>query len=144
MKIMRTVAALTVFSIAPALAAEGWLTDFDAAFAKAKREKKAVLIEFTGSDWCKPCIEMQKKVFSKKDFLARASADFVLLKLDFPNNNPAVKKKNAPYAEKYKISVFPTVVLLDANRKEFHRFTASDYPSTSTFLKHLKTSLKRK
>jgi thioredoxin-related protein len=87
---------------------------------------------------------MHKNVFSKKSFILEASKDFILVELDFPNGNPEVKKKNAPYADKYKIEGFPTVVLFDKDAKEFTRFVASKYPSTSKFLAHLKSSLARK
>jgi thioredoxin-related protein len=39
-----------------------WLTDFDAAKAKAKSDHKLVLLEFTGSDWCSYCKLMQAEV----------------------------------------------------------------------------------
>ncbi len=129
---------------AAVFAAEGWQTDLEAAFERSKKEKKPVLVEFTGSDWCQPCIEMRKKVFSKEDFIRKASEDFILVELDFPNGDPELKKKNAPYAAKYKVSAFPTIVLFDEKQEEFHRFIASEYNTPEKFLAHLKRSLKRK
>lgn len=126
---------------ATALAGEGWMTDFDAAFKKAAKEKKPVLVEFTGSDWCPPCKQMRKDVFTKKDFITKASKDFILVELDFPRGNPDVAAKNKPYAEKYKVTGFPTVILFDHDKKEFNRFVASKYPSVEKFLAHLKKSL---
>jgi len=102
------------------------------------------MLEFTGSDWCPPCIMMSKKVFSKEEFLKQASEKFVLVHLDFPNGDPELKKKNEPYAEKYEIEGFPTVVLLDSEGKEFTRFFASQYPDIDLFLSHLETSLENK
>ena len=32
-----------------------WLTNYDTAISKAKKQKKNVLVYFTGSDWCPPC-----------------------------------------------------------------------------------------
>ena len=58
------VAALTSSAFSNTL--EGWTTDLDEAFKKAKSENKSVLVEFTGSDWCPPCIAMRKNVFSKR------------------------------------------------------------------------------
>ena len=77
-----SVAALvsTAFAKAPA----GWQTDVDAAIALAKKEGKSVMLEFTGSDWCPPCIMMKKEVFSKEEFFKAASKNFVLVHLDFP------------------------------------------------------------
>lgn len=118
-----------------------WSTDLEGAFARAKAENKAVLVEFTGSDWCPPCIAMRKNVFSKKEFISKASEKFILVELDFPNGNKAVKEKNQPYAEKYKIEGFPTVILFNAEGREFTRFYASEYPKTEAFLNHLDAAL---
>ncbi|HIX20459.1 MAG TPA: thioredoxin family protein, partial [Candidatus Akkermansia intestinigallinarum] len=41
--------------VAPAFAAE-WLTDLEAAKKQAAAENKAILVDFTGSDWCGYCI----------------------------------------------------------------------------------------
>ena len=38
--------------VAPCFAAEGWITDMDAAKKQAAEQKKDLMIEFTGSDWC--------------------------------------------------------------------------------------------
>jgi thiol:disulfide interchange protein len=103
-----------------------------------------VLVEFTGSDWCPPCIAMRKNVFSKKEFVDQASKDFILVELDFPKKDAEVKKKNQPYAEKYNIEGFPTVILFDAEGKEFNRFFASQFPTTEKFLEHLKKALENK
>ena len=129
------VAALTASAFATT--PEGWSTDLEKAFVKAKAEKKAVLVEFTGSDWCPPCIAMRKNVFSKKDFVDAASKKYILVELDFPKGDKAIAEKNQPFAEKYKIEGFPTVILLNSAGKEFNRFFASEFPKTEDFLKHL-------
>ena len=45
-------------------AGEGWLTNLEKAKALAKKDKKMILVEFTGSDWCPPCIALKKNVFN--------------------------------------------------------------------------------
>jgi thiol:disulfide interchange protein len=136
------VAALA--SSAFATAPEGWETDVDAAIALAKKDGKSVMLEFTGSDWCPPCIMMEKKVFSKPEFVKAASKDFVLVHLDFPKGDKELAEKNKPYADKYEIEGYPTVILLDSEGKEFTRFFASQYPDVDKFLAHLKGSLEKK
>jgi thiol:disulfide interchange protein len=136
------VAALTATAFATT--PEGWSTDLDKAFEKARSEKKSVLVEFTGSDWCPPCIAMRKNVFSKKEFVDAASKKFILVELDFPKGDPDLKKKNDPLAEKYKIEGFPTVILFTPEGKEFTRFFASEFPKTEDFLKHLDEALEKK
>lgn len=135
-------AALT--STAFANVPEGWTTDLEKAIKQAKEEKKNVLVEFTGSDWCPPCIAMRKNVFSKKEFVSEASKKYILVELDFPNGDKPTKERNQPYAEKYKIEGFPTVILLNSEGKEFTRFFASEYPKTEDFLKHIDTALEKK
>jgi thioredoxin-related protein len=122
----------------------GWSTDLEKAFEKAKVEKKAVLVEFTGSDYCPPCIVMRKNVFSQPEFIAAASKKYILVELDFPRGDKALKAKNEPYAEKYQVEELPTVILFDEAGKEFTRFAAADYPKTELFLKHLDEALEKK
>ena len=145
MKAITWLASFTAVALtASAFAAEGWETDLDKAIEKAKAEKKSVLVEFTGSDWCPPCIAMRKNVFTKKEFIEAASKKFVLVELDFPKGDKELADKNQPLAEKYKIDGFPTVVLLDSEGKEFTRFVASKYPEVEAFLKHLDEALENK
>ncbi len=136
------VAALSASAFGNTL--EGWSTDLDKALEKAKAENKSVLVEFTGSDWCPPCIAMRKNVFSKKEFVTAASKKFILVELDFPKGDKELKEKNQPLAEQYKIEGFPTVILLGADGKEFTRFFASQFPKTEDFLKHLDEALEKK
>ncbi len=136
------VAALTASAFASTL--EGWSADLDKALEKAKAEKKHVLVEFTGSDWCPPCIAMRKNVFSKKEFVDAASKKYILVEIDLPNGDKALKEKNKPLAEKYKIDGFPTVILLTPEGKEFTRFYATKFPKTEDFLKHLDEALEKK
>jgi len=136
------VAALTssAFATTPA----GWSTDLEKAFEKAKVEKKAVLVEFTGSDWCPPCIAMKKNVFSKPEFVDAASKNYILVELDFPKGDKAVAERNEPMAQKYKIEGFPTVILFNSEGKEFSRFYASEYPKIDLFLNHIDEALVKK
>lgn len=92
-----------------------WMTDFEAAQAKAKAEQKPMLLDFTGSDWCGWCIKLDKEVFSKPAFQEFASESLVLVELDFPRAKPQsdeLKKQNEMLSEKYGIRGFPTIILL--------------------------------
>ena len=135
-----SILSASAFASAP----KGWSTDLEKAFAQAKKENKAVLVEFTGSDWCPPCIAMTKNVFSKKEFVAAASKKYILVELDFPKGDNPIADKNDPYAEKYKVEGFPTVILFDSEGKEFTRFFANEYPTVNAFLKRLDAALERK
>jgi protein disulfide-isomerase len=94
-----------------------WLTDFNAAQAKARAENKPLLVDFTGSDWCPPCILLEKQVFSQSEFAEYAAKNVVLVKIDFPRRKPlpaAEQAKNEALARQYDIRGFPTVLVMDA------------------------------
>ena len=120
------------------------MTNVDDALAKGKKDKKPVLVEFTGSDWCPPCIMMHKKVFSKKEFVSKASEKFILVKIDIPKADKKLSEKNQKVLQKYKVQGVPTVVLFGEDGKEFNRFTASQFPDVSKFLAHLDSALEQK
>lgn len=138
-------ASLALIALAGTSAArDGWMTDIDAAVAKAKKENKSVMVEFTGSDWCHYCKIMDKKVFSKKKFYNKATEKFVLVSIDLPRGDKKMHEKNKPVVLKYKVRGFPTAVLLDSDGKEFHRFSAAQFQTVSSYLKHLDDALEKK
>ncbi len=113
---------VSVLSLGSLHAAEaGWLTDYDKALKQAAAEKKPVVINFTGSDWCGWCIRLDKEVFSQQEFVNYAKDNVVLVKLDFPRKKPlseAEKKKNEALAQKFGVRGFPTIVVLDPKGKQ--------------------------
>ena len=148
MKLMKsiflTLASLAIFTAVATAAGKDWMTDIDSAVKVAKEKNKAVLVEFTGSDWCPPCIMMDKKVFSQSSFVSKASEDFILVKIDIPRSNPELSEKNSKVLNKYKVQGVPTVILMDKEGKEFNRFRASQFPEVSKFLAHLDSQLEKK
>ena len=87
---------------------------------------------------------MAKKVFGKTAFLEEVKKDFVIVKLDMPNSNPELKKANEVLLKKYKVKGVPSILLFDAEGKEFSRFIASEHRTVKEFLKKLSTSKRRK
>ena len=59
------------------LADDVWLTDAAQASKIAKEQNKDLLLLFTGSDWCPPCMKLEEEVFSQADFLQEAQQQFV-------------------------------------------------------------------
>ena len=108
----------------PVLAEVQWSTDLPAAQAQAKKDKKIVLINFTGSDWCGWCKKLQAEVFTTKEFDTFAKNKLVLVEIDFPSQkkqSAELKKANEALQEKYKASGFPTIVALNGEGKEVWR-----------------------
>lgn len=103
--------------VAPAFAAVEWMTDMEAAKAKAAAEKKAILVDFTGSDWCGWCIRIRKEVFDKPRFEEYIKDKFVPVEIDLPQNpkfDPELRKRNEALSEKYRVEGFPTIMVTDA------------------------------
>ncbi len=97
-----------------------WVADFDRAAEIARRDGKALLVDFTGSDWCSWCIRLDREVFGKDAFLSRATERFVLVELDFPKGTEARMRvpnpaRNAELQAKYEIRSFPSILVLNAD-----------------------------
>jgi len=103
--------------------AQNWLTDFDQAKQIASKENKTIILVFQGSDWCAPCIKLDREIWSTKEFKAYAKEHYVMLQADFPRSkknklSKEQQEKNNQLAEKYnKNGYFPFVVVLDKNGK---------------------------
>ena len=111
--------ALTSLSLFSAEAK--WLTDYDVALKQAATEKKPLVIDFTGSDWCGWCIRLDKEVFSQPSFVSYARQKLVLLKVDFPRKNPLPEDqaaKNKDLARTYRVRGYPTIIVLDPPGKQ--------------------------
>jgi thioredoxin-related protein len=105
----------------PPAAEATWLTNFETAQARARSEKKLLLIEFTGSDWCPPCIMLGRQVFSQPEFKDYAAQHLVLLEVDFPRTkelSAEQKAANEKLADQFGIDGFPTVIILDSTGRK--------------------------
>ena len=98
-----------------------WGTDAPAAQAQAKADKKIVLLNFTGSDWCGWCMELDKEVFSTPEFAKFAKDNVVLVKVDFPRHkqlSSEQKAANQALQTKYSIQGYPTIIVLNGEGKK--------------------------
>lgn len=99
---------------------KGWSTGYDAALARAAKEKRPVLALFTGSDWCPYCVQLEKKVLKDSSFQKFAEKNVVLLYLDFPRKkqlDAKLSEQNKKLREKYGVKAYPTSLLLSAEGK---------------------------
>ena len=123
MKILAILSALAFIAL-PLLAEDAWKTDVPKALEQAKSEKKMVLLDFTGSDWCPPCKNLHAKVLTSEEFSKFAKDNLVLVELDFPKAKPQsdeLKAANQELSKKYAIRGYPTIIVLDAEGKELFR-----------------------
>ena len=103
---------------------DAWITDLPKAMEHAKTQKKMVLLDFTGSDWCPPCKNLHKTVLTSEEFTKFAKDNLVLVELDFPKSKPQsdeLKAANNELKKKFEIRGFPTVIVLDGDGKELFK-----------------------
>jgi len=122
-----------------------WLTDYSKAVQQAKSENKPILLDFTGSDWCGWCIKMKEETLDKPAFRHYAEKNLVLVEVDFPHDKvqtDAVKTQNGQLGGQFKITGYPSFVLLDKDGKELGRQVGYLKGGPSAFIAWLNTSYK--
>jgi len=91
---------------------------------RAKTEHKLVVLEFSGSDWCQPCMDFHKRVAANPEFIAYSQSNFVWLELDFPEKfklRPETEATNRLLLAQFKVEPFPTFIVLDHDGREIWR-----------------------
>lgn len=112
-----------------------WMVDLPAALTEAARQKKPVLANFTGSDWCTACIKLRREVLGAPAFLQWAEKRFIFVEIDIPQGNilPADQlKRNQQTAEHYGVAGFPTIMVLRPDGKVvggFHGYVNGTKPA---------------
>jgi thiol-disulfide isomerase/thioredoxin len=118
----------------PSLAAAPWGTDLEAGKAQAAKEKKSLVVYFTGSAWCPPCRLLHAELLPSKTF-ADFAKDKVLVMLDYPPLSArAAEKVTADPAlgrlmkvkDQYKVQMFPTMLVLGPDGQEKGRKVGYD------------------
>lgn len=129
--------ALIVFAASISLfaAPKNWLTDYDAAVKQAQKEKKAILVLFTGSDWCPGCIALNERALSKPEFMDFAQKKLVLVYMDSPRRTQQSAEERAAVAKlRRKLNpgpYVPTAVIVSSDGRILERivgaFNAAEY-----------------
>lgn len=111
---------ITMFLLLTFLPTTNWEPDFNNAKKTAKEKNELILLNFSGSDWCGPCIVLHKDYFQNEIFKEMADKNLILVNADFPRKKknigtPEQIKQNEQLAELYnKEGNFPLTLLLDA------------------------------
>jgi thioredoxin-related protein len=120
-----------------------WNDNLEKAVEQAKKENKAVLVNFTGSDWCIWCKRLSAEVFQQKEFEEYAKKSLVLVMLDFPKDiqqSQETKEYNNKLAQKYGIQGFPTILLIDSQGNLVAQ-TGYQPGGAAKYVEHLKSYL---
>ena len=112
-----------------AVAAVDWQNSYAAALARAKKEKKLVMVDIYAT-WCLPCKELEKETFANKDVEARLSNQVISVKLDLEKI-----LDNAELAKQFARDTIPYVVFLDSDGKKLSEFVG--FLTADEFLKEL-------
>ena len=121
-----------------------WKTDFNEAKLEAQKTNKTILVNFSGSDWCLPCIQLKKKYFDSEVFNSYASENLVLVNADFPRQNKhklssQQKKINEDLADKYNHDgKFPYTILVTADGKVLKEWDGLPDVSAEQFVDEIK------
>jgi uncharacterized protein YyaL (SSP411 family) len=127
------------------LLSTGWQTDFNKAQQSAQSEHKLILLNFSGSDWCGPCIRMHKEIFEESSFSDYANDHLVLVNADFPRLkrhelSKVQQEKNDKLADRYdKDGIFPLTVLLTPDGKILKEWKGFPSVSSAEFTNQVKT-----
>ena len=112
-----------LFLLSFSLTAQNWETDWKVATQKSKKNNQKLILVFSGSDWCIPCIKLEKEIWEAESFKAYALENYVLLRADFPKRkkNALSKEKqthNDKLAERFNAAgYFPLVVVISPEEK---------------------------
>lgn len=119
---------LSLAAVAPCLAGEAsesaihWRTDYTAAQQEAKQNSKAMLLFFTGSDWCVYCKKLEAVAFHDETFVQSIEASFIPVMLDYPTGFELEEKltqQNEQLRDRYGIHTYPTLLFTDADGRVF-------------------------
>ena len=120
---MKKIALLCFVLLSSFSFAQDWQTNFEEAKKIASAQNKNIILVFSGSDWCAPCIKLDKNVWQSDAFKKEAAQDWIVVRADFPRKkaNELSKEQtehNRKLAEKFNLEgSFPLVVILDKNGK---------------------------
>ncbi|PNQ72266.1 thioredoxin family protein [Hanstruepera neustonica] len=121
MKTYFTILLLTVISFNTF--SQNWNHNFKEAQLEAQKMHKPMILVFSGSDWCAPCIKLDQQIFQSDAFINYSDANVVLVKADFPRKkqntlSEELQTQNRSLAEKYnKNGFFPLVLVLNESGK---------------------------
>lgn len=115
-----TLGAQSSYQITDSVQNEGWNNNAEEVFNNSKKNGSPILMNFTGSDWCRWCFKIEKEIFSTPEFKEWVKKNNIeLLELDFPRRlaqSSTLKSQNASLAKEMGVRGYPTIIII-ANGK---------------------------
>ena len=125
----------------------GWHYDLKEAEKIARDDHRLILLNFSGSDWCGPCIRMHKEIFETEAFAKLADSSLVMVNADFPRmsrNQLSAKQQqlNNAMADQYNPKgKFPLTLLLTADGKVLRSWEGFPDGGAEAFTQQVRTSV---
>ncbi len=102
-----------------------WYIHLEDAKAAAKRTGRKIYALHTGSDWCPPCMNLEKTILSTAEFKQFAQENIILLFVDSPRRKPIPDDQRAYNRQLARQLRFgngvPSILLLDSDGKPITR-----------------------
>ena len=139
MKILTTILFTFLSFISPV-----WLTNFNDAKVEASKNNKLILVNFSGSDWCLPCMRLKNLIFDSEDFSGYANDNLVLVNADFPREKkhkllPEQKQLNEALADKFDPDgKFPYTLLMTSDGKVIKQWDGQPDDTAKQFVDEIK------
>lgn len=124
-----------------------WQHNLEDAKKIASADHKYILLNFSGSDWCGPCIRMRSEIFEADVFKKMADTELILVNADFPRNkknqpSQSQQKVNDDMADRYnKKGIFPYTVLLDSQGRVLKTWEGFPDESAESFTLEIRNGI---
>lgn len=139
---------LTIILFSSFVSASNWGHNLDVAKQQAQQKHQLIVLNFSGSDWCIPCIKLRTNIFESNEFKQYADSNLVLVNADFPR-----LKKNMPSKEQIKLNEkmaavynpkgkFPYTVILNEQGKIVKAYDGYPAIAPQEFVNQLKAIVK--
>lgn len=122
-----------------------WYENLEQAANLAKSQGKGILIDFTGSDWCKWCKKLDEEVLSQSKFIKYAKNNLVLVKIDFPQykmQSHEVKTYNKRLAVTFRVKGYPTVIIMN-KYQQVAAYTGYREGGAEKYIQYIKSVLNK-